>query len=232
VSQSVRFPKIPTLFTAIALLSAPAASAWAEESQAAKKNPHPAVVRVAAPEGNATSYGSGTLIGVNEKHGLVITNWHVVRDATGQISVTFPDGFRSAATVLKTDKDWDLAALLIWRPKVAPVKISAKAPVRGDALTIAGYGSGTYRQVSGRVVQYVSPGGDFPFEMVEVDVPARSGDSGGPILNEKGHVAGVLFGSAGGYTNGSHSGRVRWFLRRALVKVPKLAKRVFSPRSH
>ena len=43
--------------------------------------------------------------------GLVVTNWHVVRDATGQVEVVFPDGFRSAAKVLATDPDWDLAAL-------------------------------------------------------------------------------------------------------------------------
>jgi serine protease Do len=155
----------------------------------------------------------------------VLTNWHVVRDATGQISVTFPDGYRSAATVLKTDETWDLAALLIWRPDVKPVTIATEAPARGDRLTIAGYGSGKYRQVSGKATQYVSPGEGQPYEMVEVDVAARSGDSGGPILNSQGQLAGVLFGSADGSTNGSHSGRVRWFLKRVLVGVKLLAIR-------
>ena len=43
-------------------------------------------------------------------------------------------------------------------------------------------------------------------------VEARQGDSGGPIINQRGEVCGVLFGSAPGYTIGSYGGRVRQFL--------------------
>ena len=50
---------------------------------------------------------------------LVLTNWHVVSDAKGTIEVVFPDGFRSAAKVISTDRTWDLAALAIWKPNVA-----------------------------------------------------------------------------------------------------------------
>src|SRR5947208_8330880 len=86
--------------------------------------PHPAVARIIVPEDGATAFGSGTLVGVNKDRGLVITNWHVVRDGTGLVEVVFPDGFRSNAKPLKVDSDWDLAALVIWRPKVEPVKIA------------------------------------------------------------------------------------------------------------
>ena len=190
------------------------------------EEPNSAVVRVAVVEGDGTSYGSGTLVGLSEKHGLVLTNWHVVRDATGQISVRFPDGFRSAATVLKSDKDWDLAALLIWRPEAEPLTIAEEPPADGELLTIAGFGTGAYREASGKVVQYVSPGEDHPSEIVEVGVAARNGDSGGPIFNQQGQIAGVLLGTADGRTNGSHCGRVRWFLKRALAKLPALARSI------
>lgn len=176
------------------------------------RTPNPAVARITAVEGNVLSQGSGTLIEVRDDRGLVITNWHVIRDARGPIIATFPDGFRSAATVLKVDQDWDLAALLIWRPNAAPIAISTTAPKPGDSLTIAGYGSGDYRAVSGRCTQYVAPGRNMPYEMVEVSAEARQGDSGGPILNERGELAGVLFGAGGGTTSGSFCGRVRWFL--------------------
>jgi hypothetical protein len=174
--------------------------------------PHPAVVRVAAPERDGVSYGSGTLVAVNESSGLVLTNWHVVRDAAGPITVAFPDGFRSGAYLLRTDRDWDLAALAIRRPNVQPIAISNEAPRPGEALTIAGYGSGSYRAVTGRLTQYVSPGGNQPFEMIELSAPARNGDSGGPILNSRGELAGTLFGSSFGRTTGSYCGRLRWFL--------------------
>ena len=175
--------------------------------------PHPAVCRIIVPQRDGTSYGSGTLVDVKGKHGLVITNWHVVRDADGEIIVRFPNGYRSAGRVVKQDRDWDLAAVMIWQPKgIKPVAIAQQAPRPGQPLTIAGYGSGTYRAAQGRCTQYVSPGMHLPFEMVELSAPARNGDSGGPILDEQGNLAGVLFGTGRGRTSGSYSARVGRFL--------------------
>ena len=48
--------------------------------------------------------------------------------------------------------------------------------------------------------------------MVELDVEARQGDSGGPIFNQSGELAGVLFGAGEGTTLGSFAPRVRYFL--------------------
>ncbi len=179
---------------------------------ASQAGAHPAVVRVVAPGRGSISYGSGSLVAVNERHGLVITNWHVINEATGQVTVEFPDGFESPATIQKVDRDWDLAALAIWRPQVAPVPVAREAPQRGELLTIAGYGPGKYRAVSGQCTQYVAPGERFPFEMVELSAAARQGDSGGPIFNSRGELAGVLFGEGQGRTAGSYCGRVQWFL--------------------
>jgi S1-C subfamily serine protease len=158
------------------------------------------------------SFGSGTLIYKADDFGLVITNWHVINEATGQISVHFPDGFYSPATVQKVDQDWDLAILANRKPNVEPVPLANEAPRPGDWLTIIGYGSGDYRAASGVCTQYVAPGETFPFEMVEVAVSARQGDSGGPMLNRRGELAGVLFGEGNGRTSGSYCGRVKWFL--------------------
>jgi hypothetical protein len=174
--------------------------------------PHPAVVRVIAPEQGAISYGSGTLVDVREQFGLVITNWHVVRDAQGDVEVLFPDGFRSKARALKVDADWDLAALVIWRPSVPPVTLADSAPRPGDPLTICGYGQGRYRAITGSCTQYYSPKENLPQQMVELDVEARQGDSGGPIFNQNGQLAGVLFGAGQGTTLGSFGGRVQSFL--------------------
>lgn len=200
---------------AFTLATAAATTAAADNSFTAASSfsgPNPAVVRVAVPERDGASLGSGTLVAVNESSGLVLTNWHVVRDAAGPIVVIFPDGFRSGAYVLRTDRDWDLAALAIRRPNVQPIPIASEVPRPGEELTIAGYGSGSYRAVTGRLTQYVSPGGNHPFEMIELSAPARNGDSGGPIFNNRGELAGTLFGSSFGRTTGSYCGRLRWFV--------------------
>ena len=179
---------------------------------------HPAVVRIDVEgEGNVVYHGSGTLVDVSEKQGIVITNWHVIRDVAirdgvGEIRVRFPDGFVAKASVLQTDKTWDLAALSIARPRVEPVKLAKRIPRIGDALSVAGYGGGTYRHAAGRLLQFCSPGMTEPAEILEVTTPVRGGDSGGPIFAQDGSLAGVIFGSASGTTNGSHAGRVRRFL--------------------
>ena len=174
---------------------------------------HPAVVRIDVEgEGNVVYHGSGTLVDVSEKKGIVITNWHVIRDGAGEIHVRFPDGFVAKASVLQSDKTWDLAALSIARPRVKPVKLSKRIPEIGDALTVAGYGGGTYRHTAGRLLQFCAPGMTEPAEILEVTTPVRGGDSGGPIFAQNGSLAGVIFGSASGTTNGSHAGRVQKFL--------------------
>ncbi len=129
----------------------PAGGAWGWPAWFADspQTPLPAVVRVIAAERDGASLGSGCLVAVDAQHGLVVTNWHVVRDATGPITVVFPDGFRSGAVLLRTDHDWDLAALAIQRPSVGPMVLSTEPPRPGEILTIAGYGSGSYRAAAG-----------------------------------------------------------------------------------
>ncbi len=179
---------------------------------AAQQTPHPAVCRVIVEEAGGTAYGSGTLIDVREGYGMVVTNWHVVRDAAGKIEVLFPDGFRGEARPLKLDETWDLAALVIWRPAAKPVTLADAPPRPGEPLTICGYGRGIYRAAPGRCTAYYSPKIGMPEELVELNVEARQGDSGGPIFNARGELAGVLFGAGQGTTLGSFQGRVKNFL--------------------
>ena len=194
----------------IRLLAVVACCALASGTHA--QSPHPAVARIVVQEADGVAYGSGTLVDVREQYGLVATNWHVVRDAVGKIEVLFPDGFRSEARALKLDEDWDLAALVIWRPPTEPAPIARRAPRPGESLTICGYGQGEYRAATGRCTEYYAPKIGLPHELVELDVEARQGDSGGPIFNSSGELAGVLFGAGQGTTLGAFGGRVNAFL--------------------
>ena len=174
--------------------------------------PHPAVVRIIAPENGGTSMGSGALVDINPSQGLVLTNWHVIRGAKSAVLVQFPDGFQTAGTVIRHDEPWDLAAIAIWRPGVTPIPIAPAPPAIGEPLSILGYGKGTFRSETGACTQYLAPGTGYPLEFVELEARARQGDSGGPILNARGELAGILFGQAQGRTIGACSTRVRAFL--------------------
>jgi hypothetical protein len=193
-----------------------APATWSQELVAdyllTGQTPHPAVVRIVAPERSGTSLGSGVLVDINRSQGLVLTNWHVVRDSRSAVLVQFPNGFQTAGTVIRWDEAWDLAAIVIWKPPATPIPIAAAAPTIGEQLTIAGYGRGPYRAETGACTDYLSPATGYAREFVELAATARQGDSGGPILNEKGELAGVLFGQNSGRTIGSCSTRVRTFL--------------------
>jgi hypothetical protein len=206
------------------------ASLWPSNQPQSPQTPLPAVVRVIAVDGNLAlgngtmmSMGSGTLVDTNDDYGLVITNWHVVRDAVGPVEVVFPGGFHSMARVVRTDKEWDLAALLIWKPPgISPVPVTNIAPKPGEMLTIAGYGKGDYKMQSGPCTEYLAPRPGRPAEIVELAAAARHGDSGGPILNTRGELAGVLFGEGGGHTDGSYGGRVQKFLELTALDLRSL----------
>jgi hypothetical protein len=195
--------------------TAPAAN-WSPEAFAdyigTGQTPHPAVARIIAPENSGTSLGSGILVDVNRTQGLVLTNWHVIRDSRSGVLVQFPDGFQSAGTVVRWDEPWDLAAIVIWKPNATPVSLAPAKPVPGEPLTIAGYGRGPFRAETGPCTQYLAPGSGYPPEFVELSATARQGDSGGPIFNTRGELAGVLFGQNDGRTIGSCSTRLRAFL--------------------
>jgi hypothetical protein len=174
--------------------------------------PHPAVARIVAPEDAGTSLGSGVLVDVNRSQGLVLTNWHVVRDSRAALLVQFPDGFQSAGTVVRWDEAWDLAAVVIWKPQSLPVTLATAPPAIGESLTIAGFGRGSYREETGPCTEYLAPGRGYPREFVELKATARQGDSGGPIFNDRRELAGILFGQNDGRTIGSCSTRVHAFL--------------------
>ena len=121
---------------ALAVLVASAATLFGQQpSAAARASPatslaaiHPAVARIVAPGNGSISYGSGTLVHVTDQAGLVITNWHVVNEATAPISVHFPDGFYSLGRVEQVDRDWDLAIISIRKPNAQPVALANEAP--------------------------------------------------------------------------------------------------------
>ena len=191
----------------------------------------PYVVRIIAFDSGGQSFGTGSFIGTYGEYGIILTNWHVVSETDGLVHVHFPSGFSSFGAKIKGDQKWDLALIAISKPpqSIPPLAISQTSAKKDEPLWIVGFGSGSYRIAEGRCVRYLSlpPDGSDPlFEILEVSVSARKGDSGGPILNQKGELAGVLFGSdLVQNTAGSYSGRVNHFLMATQSEMERLPER-------
>jgi hypothetical protein len=185
--------------------------------------PPPAVVRVINDLGRERTLGSGTLVFADAEQGIVVSCGHLFREGVGKVSVTFPTGNAFAARVLEIDRHSDLSALRIAAPSVPAAQVADQPPRVGDALVSAGYGPhGQYAANRGRALGYVSLDGR-KHDVLELTGNARQGDSGGPIWNARGELAGVLFGTDGRRVDGAHCRKVRELLDRHIDAKPQAA---------
>ena len=136
--------------------------------------------------------GTGFLISAD---GLALTAYHVVFQAPA-LSARTSNGKRYPVTVVGYDDQHDLAVVRVGVPQGTPFLPLAKTtPKVGDAALAIGNGGGAYlRPKFGRFTALQSEAGraDFPPGTLELSAPLVPGDSGGPIINRSGEVAGVV----------------------------------------
>ncbi len=145
------------------------------------------------------SAGTGFLI---SKDGLILTNNHVVEDAT-KIEVNLygdDEDVRYAARVIGRDPLTDSALIeLTERPKreLAEVKFGDSAQMApGDWVMAIGNPFSLSHTVSVGVVSAARPGGLLISEgrradVIQTDAAINPGNSGGPLLNVRGEVIGI-----------------------------------------
>ena len=169
-------------------------------------------------------YGSGVYVAEMGELGILLTNWHVVNGSNGLLQINFPN-FQSEGSVLLIDEVWDLTAIVIRRPPFLPFPISLEVPQIGDELWVAGYGQdaglGGFQMSSGPVLCYsfLGTNDSLPGETLAIGCGVRHGDSGGPILNRYGELAGLLWGSEGLLTMGTFCLRLQAFLSQAQFQL-------------
>lgn len=135
--------------------------------------------------------GTGFLIG----DGYALTAYHVVLGSK-TLSAQTLDKKRYAVTVVGYDDQADLALLRVNVPATTPfLPLAAKGPTIGEALLGIGNGGGTFLTFkTGRLTGLNSDAGraDFPPGTMEMTAPLVPGDSGGPVINTRGEVVGVV----------------------------------------
>lgn len=132
------------------------------------------------------SLGSGVIIG---KDGTVLTNVHVIQDAT-KIKVILGDGRIFDATVAVKDSKIDLAVLKIQNPNIDLVPIEIGDPETmevGDMVVAIGNPFGVGTTVTTGIVSAVSRFGGF----IQTDAAINVGNSGGALVNMEGQLIGI-----------------------------------------
>ena len=170
--------------------------------------------------GSEKNYGSGTLIQTDRRRSLILTCAHLFEKTAGSTAVQFIGGSVHSAKLVAIDRQADLALLEIAPITRPTIKIAADYPMAGNRLTGYGFGTdGRLAAIDGQVTGYLQRVDNAAHETVEMTGAARQGDSGGPILNSRGQLAAVIWGSTGRTVDGTYCGRIRRFLSR-LKELP------------
>jgi putative serine protease PepD len=139
--------------------------------------------------------GTGVIVADN---GTILTANHVIAGAGGgPVSVTFADGTTAAATVASASAKLDIATLTPARlPQVVvPVTLGADAGV-GAAVVAIGNPLGLTDSVSAGVISGLdrtadTTNGTFS-GLIQFDASVNPGSSGGPLLDARGLVIGIV----------------------------------------
>jgi serine protease Do len=149
------------------------------------------------------SLGSGVIV---DPSGIIVTNHHVVRDAT-DIRVVLPDRREFDATALLADERTDLAVL-----KINPGKLRLPALrlgnsddlAVGDLVLAVGNPFGVGQTVTSGIVSALARTevgvSDYQF-FIQTDAAINPGNSGGALVSMKGELVGIntaIFSRTGG----------------------------------
>lgn len=148
----------------------------------------------------AEGSGSGIIIGENDSELLMVTNNHVVSDAT-TVNVTFADGKSYEAQVKSTDSDTDLAIVVV---KLSDIKESTMNQIKiatigdsdslkvGEQVVAIGNALGYGQSVTTGIVSAKDrTNSTNTTPLIQTDAAINPGNSGGALLNMKGEVIGI-----------------------------------------
>lgn len=135
--------------------------------------------------------GSGIVMRAD---GLIVTNNHVVKDAT-RIEVILRDGRKFRARVVGTDEATDLAVLKIDASGLRPIQFANSSQARvGEWVLAIGSPFGLDYTLTAGVLSATGRGGIGANEIedyLQTDASINPGNSGGPLVNLSGEVLGI-----------------------------------------
>ncbi len=152
------------------------------------------------PERSAV--GSGVII--DAKKGYILTNHHVIEDAT-DIAVTMSDRRVFTAKVIGSDDQTDIAVLQIESKNLTAIPMGDSDEMKvGDYVVAVGNPFGLGHTVTSGIVSAkgrASMGIENYEDFIQTDASINPGNSGGALVNLKGELVGMntaIVGPSGG----------------------------------
>ncbi len=153
------------------------------------------------PLGTQRGEGIGSGV-IYRPDGYIITNNHVVEDATG-VNVSFADGTTERASVVGTDPNTEIAVLTVNRDNLPAASFDTRdTPIVGQLAVAIGSPSGFESTVTSGIVSGV--GREFPPELtgggseaqalvdlIQTDAAISPGNSGGALADRDGRIIGI-----------------------------------------
>ena len=146
------------------------------------------VISVMGRDGERSSLGAGFVVA---KEGLIASNLHVIGEAR-PIVVTTTDGRRFDVTeIYATDQAMDLAVIRVDAKDLKPLELGDSASIKqGDEVVAIGNPRGLEHSVVSGVVSGIRKLDGKP--LIQLAMPIEQGNSGGPVLDRRGRVLGLV----------------------------------------
>ena len=150
----------------------------------------------------ASSAGSGIIVGKSDTELLVVTNSHVIANAE-EMNVTFIDGSSAAAALKGTDADADLAVIAVQLSNIPAETLSQiKVADMGDSDSLKlgngviaiGNALGEGQSVTVGYISALNKEVDIEGvtkNLIQVDAAINPGNSGGALLDMNGKLIGI-----------------------------------------
>jgi S1-C subfamily serine protease len=162
---------------------------------------------------------TGTCFFVSES-GLALSSLHVVR-ASKSIFVIDVAGRRLGATVLASNEKLDLVALQVDEEKIpAALPISDKEAALGDHVFTIGFPAVVDlgfdpKLTEGSISGERGLGLDF---LLQTSTPVQPGNSGGPLINDAGHVVGIVALRQNYFSDGSSATNTAFAVKATAIR--------------
>lgn len=138
--------------------------------------------------------GSGFIISAD---GFIVTNKHVIADASAEYSVILSDGRRFDAKIIASDPLMDLAFLKINAQDLPVVwlgdsdKLSIGQTVIAIGYSLSEYQNSVTKGIISGTKRRINAQGETIDQAIQTDAAINPGNSGGPLINLRGEVIGI-----------------------------------------